>query len=195
GASAGSEVTFDMQTHLREIEDYLPQAVNFGREYRNSEEGIEIDGSLLAVCEPPLMNEIVDDAKDDRRVTMMMATSLDAAMRKKYFADTGFDGAMYRSPSLPPIAFQADEMCAPHTMYLLEPKSFFFVYAAGGQPGGMNANINWLAPSGVRWHMVHGATMGTPTANYQAGTYQTFTVTCDQPPANVCLKHIKSSAQ
>lgn len=192
-AAAGSEVAFDIDTHFRDAEDILPQRVATGRMKRGavdgtSEMGPTLKQSLLALMPTDLLNDAVHDSGDDRRFTLAVAANENSAVNRKMYAEVGFEGFVYHSPTLGPIAFQGDAACPPHVIYMLEPNSFFWVTFAGRR-----SEIDWIEEGGTRWFPMTGDTNGTLTYYKQAAAFTWACLGCDQPGANVRFTGIKSS--
>lgn len=196
GASEGSEVTFDIDTHMGELEDVLSQTVELSRTLRgktvpnmsNPEDYLSINGAMLAVSQPDILNDAVRDAADSIRFTTTMSMTLKDAERKEMFGVVGFKGIVYQSASLPPVAFLGDPASQPNKMRLLEPASMFTLTFGGG----LN-KINWLRQRGGIWTRLEGDTNRTPTFFKQAGAWTSAYMVYDQPKTNAELRWIKSS--
>lgn len=192
-AAAGSEVAFDADVHLRELEDSIPfaAAVKGGRTRRALKplEGITIKNSLVAITTPSIVNDAVADAKANLRFTTNYAASLGTAEKKKIFGSVGFDGIVYHSPSLGVIALQADAACRPYRMEIIEPNSFFYLTYPG-----MSGNVEWYAPSGKRFTEVAGDN-GRKTYYVQGAAHTALALCNDQPGANMEIRGVKSSAE
>lgn len=192
-AASGSEVAFDADVHLRELEDSIPfaAAVKGGRNKRalSPLKGITIKNSLVAITTPSIVNDAVADAKANLRFTANYAGTLEAAEKKKVFGSVGFDGIVYHSPSLGVIALQADAACRPYRMEIIEPNSFFYLTYPG-----MSGNVEWYSPNGKRFTMVTGDN-GRHTYYVQGAAHTALALCNDQPQANMEIRGVKSSAE
>ena len=198
GASAGSEVAFDMRTHFRELEDALPFKVLIenGRGSRigadldtDSEHALKINGSaLMFVTTNHIANEAVDEAQSSLQFTT--TAKMDAETREKLFGRVGFSGISYQSPTGLDIAIVADPNCVPYRGYLIEPSSFQWIDWAE------SANALHFVPfpgGGNIWPVF--GTNGRPTEYLQMRAYENVALLCDQPGVNVEFRHIKASTQ
>ena len=196
GASAGSEVTFDYDAHFGELEDVMSQTVELSRLHRgssmpnmdNPEDYLSINGAMLAVSAPDIVNDAVREMADSQRFVSTAATTLDAARRKALFGTVNFEGVVYHSASLPPIVLQGDAASQPNVMRLIEPASMFMLTFGGG----VN-KINWLKGANGIWTRLEGDTNRTPTFFVQAGCWTAAYMVFDQPKVNCELRFIKSS--
>ncbi len=197
GASSGSEVTFDIDTHFGELEDIMSQTVELSRLNRgasnsnmsNPEDYLAINGAMLGVAAPDIVNDAVRDAADSIRFTSTMSRTLDDAQRKEFFGNIGFTGIVYHSASLPPIALLGDAASQPNVLRLLEPASMFMLTFGGGLD-----KINWVKnDAGGVWQRLEGDTNRTPTFFRQAGAWTAAYMVYDQPRTNCELRYIKSS--
>ena len=203
GASAGTEKDFDMDEHFGQLEDTMPFIIDYGRGQRNigdglsgAEDKIEAPPVMLFATTPAIVNYIARiNGADSARFTTTAAMSLDAAKKKEMFGVVGFEGTVYHSPSLPPVAFQADPNCKPFRGYLLDPQSFRLLTFGKAPGNGERVNIEWVTHGGAgRIHPCYGSTGGL-TFYVQAGAHTSCGLTCDQPRANVGFQHIKSDRQ
>ncbi len=189
GGTDGSEVTFDIDTHFRELEDYMPFMVKAGRQARvRADQGINLKKSLLAICPVSIVNDQVAEAKTTMRFTATAATSMDAATRRELFGEVGFDGLVYHSASLGPIAFQADPACRPYHIELIDPNSCFYVSMTGN-----TREVTWLSGSNGRWTPLEGDTNRTPTFYVQGGAWVAMQLVWDQPRTCTEIQWVKSS--
>ena len=196
-AAAGSEVTFDIEDHFRDAEDYLADSVQLGRVWRKNtaangssgnNKGLSIGESLVALARPDLINEATRDANGTNLFTRTMSMSLDDAKSKKLFGIVGWDGVVYHSATLGTIALNADVAAKPYQVSVIEPSSFFWV-TFGGDP----FKIEWLMNGSSRWFPMTGDTNGTLTHYKQGGAYTHVCLMCDQPQANFLVTGVQSS--
>jgi hypothetical protein len=111
--------------------------------------------------------------------------NVEAAKAYRNIGVSGFEGFVWHSFTLGSVAIQADTNCTPHTAYIIEPSSFFYITPPGGE------GIQWLSHGqGSRIWPIHGDTLGTPTFSRQAMAYCLIGLQNDQPQANAIIKHI-----
>ena len=187
-AAAGSEVVFDMDQHLAQLADILPQRIQTGRAKRkvDSEEGIAWGESLVAITTPKLANQATRDAADMQRFTSATALSADDAGRKRLFGEVGFEGMVWHSMTLGQVAIQADSVAAPHKVRILDPNSWNVLTMAGGM-----RSIEWLKTGGSRFVRYMG-TNNRMTFTMMAGAFTVALLYCDQPGANAEITGVKS---
>lgn len=183
----GAAVPFDMDTHFRELADVLPYRCRTGRKARLKDNvGLSIPDSLVAITTIRLVNYVVDECKDTQRITWI-GKGTDKAARRAMVGTVGFDGAVYHSPSLGTIAFQADKMCVPETLYIIDPSSFFWV-----NQGGSAHSIEWLKQGSQLFYPKWG-TQGRRTFVQEGGAYAAMALVCDQIGCNAKIQDIKSA--
>lgn len=187
-AAAGSEVTLDIDAHLGIAADVIPGMIDFSRQQRR-EEGLTMPATRhVAIMSNTLVNESVRELFDTGRFTSGYMEKSEAE-QKKLFGFVGFDGVVYRSPTLGSIAFQADPVAAPYTIDVIDPSSFFWLYGSKG-----NRGVEWLRDGGSRWNRVKDASNDNrPTFFLQAGCYSMMLLACDSPQSNFRLTGVKSS--
>lgn len=189
--TSGTPLAFDMELHFGEIEDTLPYRVETGRRQRmNSEQGLGMLGSLVAIAEPKIVNDAVREASASRQFTIQTAKSMEAADRRELFGEVGFNGIVYHSPSMGQIALQADAMAEPETINIIDPNSFFFIYW-----GKRKGQVNWLKmdSNGSIWRRKSGVTVGRPTYYLEGAADAICCLQCDQPGVNTRIRYVKSS--
>lgn len=191
-ATAGSEETFDIDTHLREVADVLPRSMNTGRKlrkYKNPEHSINAPKSLVLITTLELANEATQTVADQNRFTSESAKSMDAAKYKALFGNLGFEGTVWHSATLGPVAIQADSSARKHKMTLIDPQSWFYLYL-----GKTNNTLGWITnDNGGRWHNVADTSTDRLTFKKQCGAYMACLLACDQPGANAEITGVKSS--
>lgn len=192
-AAAGSEVELDADEHFRDVEDYLGNRVVLNRLAR---QGIDPNGptinAMSALLRPELLNHLVREAKDDKRITFVGSTTVDAAKSRQVIAESGFDGYVLHSPTLGEIDFQADVACVPYKIFLTDPNSFFWVTFGGLGPRAME----WLTQGqGSKIVRMNGATNQTPTYYLQAAAHTCLCLACDAIQNNVLIEGVKSANQ
>ena len=191
-AAAGSEEEIDLDAHFGRLADVWPQAVNWGRGARareTPEDDTLLPGALLAIGPVDLINAIMLEGEDSARFTMTI--DLQPDQRTKLFAHVGFDGIVWHTATLPPIAFQADAAAAKFKFRIIDPQSWGFINLTAG--AGMYG-IEWLRNGmggGNRWQRVQG-TNGRPTHQLTAGAYAAALMYCDQPRANAEIGGVKT---
>ncbi|HUU96000.1 MAG TPA: hypothetical protein VM487_09680, partial [Phycisphaerae bacterium] len=193
-ATAGSEVAFDLRSHIRPLEDVLGRAIKTGRNARRQspQEGVSISDAMVGIAGPEIINDVVDEAINSINFTATQSTSMDAATRQRLFGNVGFEGIVYHSPTLGSIALEADPACRPYVVELLEPNSFFWMYFADGRPGRPRWTGDW---DRVQSTTLTGGTYGTPTFYRQKGYWCAMLLVCDQLMANAEIQGVKSSRQ
>ena len=185
-AASGSEVNFDLDTHLGQLADILPQRVRLGRQQRVKDvDGVNMKQLMLAVTTSKIANEATRDSVNNHRFTTVAQASLDASQRRQVYGDVGFNGVVYHSTTLGDIAIQPDTAAPPFKVRLIEPNSFFFLEQGGRA-------IRWLDNSGKRFQRSVGSNARL-TFYQQAGYYSMCALECDQPAANAEITGVKSS--
>jgi len=102
----------------------------------------------------------------------------------------GFEGYVWHSATLGEVLMQPDTNCKPHTAFILEPSSFFWITPPGGD------RVQWLSHgSAGRVWPIHGDTLGTPTFSRQAMAYRMCGLMCDQPKANAIIEGILTARE
>ena len=193
-SAAGSETILDLDEHVGQLADVLPQVVNVGRRARMAnmafdvENDISLPTAMVLVTTPKLANSAVRDAADTARFTKTMLMSDES--KRELFGTVGFDGIVYRSATLPPIAIQADLAAERYKMRLIDPQSFSIIKLDDAS-NGVQLGINWLLTNGNRWHRVHG-TNGRLTNEQVAAGNAAALLMCDQPQANAEIRGVKS---
>uniref|UniRef100_A0A6H1ZGU9 Uncharacterized protein n=1 Tax=viral metagenome TaxID=1070528 RepID=A0A6H1ZGU9_9ZZZZ len=195
-AAPGSEVTFDMDTHLAQLDVTLPYRVKNGRNGRriDIDEGISMPEALVAITTPSIAREATTDATSTIRFTTAAEASMSGAERKRLFGVTGFDGIVWRSPNLGHVAIQSDTAARPFKVDIIDPQSFHFL-TLGGQDGGTlpQQGLRWLRnPKGGRFERVRG-TNNRPTFYVDAGAWTSLLLFCDQIGANAEIQGVKGS--
>jgi len=203
GASEGSEVEFDPETHLAELADNWITQVRVGRKMRraqvinigNAGPGgksgrIEISDHLVLVTEPKMVNHVVTEAKATEQFVHSSMLNEKAAVALKRIGVEGFDGYVWHSPSLGSVAMLGDPNCKPHHAFLIEPSSFFWIEPKDGQ------RITWVSHGkGSRVWPIAGDTNGTPTYSRQAAAHIMLGLQNDQPQANAMIEHIQTARE
>ena len=185
----GAAVTFDMDTHLRELADILPYKDQTGRQMRNAdmnEPGIEWKEALLGITTVRICNDVVDAARDSQRFTFAGAMT-DKKARRKMFGAIGFDGVIYHSPLLGSVAFQADTHARPEKLSIVDPNAFFWIKQGGGPHA-----IEWLMQGGSRFQPLRGSN-ARRTFYQDAAYWSTMALGCDQIGTCAEIQDIKSS--
>ena len=203
GASAGSEVEFSVSTHLSELARSWYVQVQSGRRDRakngrslgtgmpgGKAQGIAISEHLVAICEPQMLEHITENAGDSQRFTHASLLNEAAAKALQLIGVSGYEGYVWHSPQLGEVAFHADTNCTPHTIYFIEPSSFFWIQEPGGQ------RLGWISngSAGRVWGVV-GDTLKTPTYTRQAACHVALGLKNDQPQANAVVKHVCTAAE
>jgi len=194
--SGGNAVDFDLETHLREVAEVMPDRVNTGRNGRaymgdieDVDEGVNIPKALVAITTAGIANEAIATAADTQRFTAKHSSEMDESVRRSLFGNVGFEGVVWHSPTLPPIAIQPDVAAAPEQMTIIDPQSWFWLRMAG-------APMQWLGNGSDRWSRVNDPDSDNrQTFEQQAGAYATAMLVCDQPGANAQIKGVKSSTE
>jgi len=185
--TSGTPVELDLDVHLRELADILPNRVQTGRMARQANtEGINLKESLVAISTPRIINAVVDEGLDSRRFTSMSTTSMDAGQRRNLIGESGFDGYVWHNPTLGPIAFQEDVMARPNIVELLDATTFFWLYIGDGVQ-----SIKWLDNNGTRFDRVRG-TNNRQTYHQDAGAWTALSLQNDQIGANAEIQGVKS---
>ena len=194
GATAGSPVALDIDTHFRAIENSLGYKVRLaqGRAVRAIGQGMRTGPnnelaiskrSLTLITTPEIENDVVDEARDTIRFTSTAAMSQDTV--KELVGQVGFTGFFYNSPTLGHVAMVADPNCKPYHAFCIDPESFHRL--DGGTAG---KGLKWVMNAGSRLHPVYGDTNKTPTYYQQVACYRYAALLCDQPGVNFCLRYI-----
>ena len=189
-APDSAPAVFDPSEHFRDAEDILPQRLNTARIKRKSpgRQGPAVVESLVAVCQPNLINEAVRGLKDTAMFTRAQAAG-DAEARKALFGASGFDGYVYHSPTLKTVALQEDIAMRPNALYIIEPNSFFWL-----EFGTEGSAVEWIPLNGgKRWAPIMDPSTGRPTYYQQAAVNLNACLCCDQISANVAITGVKSS--
>lgn len=191
-AADGAEVTFDLDAHLGLLADTLPQAVKTGRNDRaadNDEEDIIFPSNLTAIVPIDLSNSVLQEAESSARFTKTIDMTKD--VKAELFGQVSFDGIVWHSATLPPIAFQADGAAAKFRLRLIDPQSWGYLNFNSG--GKAQFGINWTktgGAAGTRWTRKPG-TNGLNTFQLVAGAWAAALMFCDQPQANAEIRGIK----
>jgi hypothetical protein len=198
GATSSSAVEFDPEEHLMELADNWISQVVAGRSDRKSlnegnpggkEYAIEISDSLLMTMEPKLLNHLANLMANKNQFMSSLSMSEAAAKKFQAIGVDGFTGYVWQSPTLGTVACQADTNCEPHSVFLLEPSSFFWVEPEGGQ------GIEWAMNGSSRIWPIAGSTLGTPTMYQQVMAYCLLGLLCDQPQANAKIQYVCSARE
>jgi len=202
--TAAAPVEFDPDEHLAELAENWIFRVKAGRAGRRTmgvgmpdgiNEQIAISEHLLMIMEPKMMNHVVNGAEDKLRFTAASQMSETSAKALRLIGVEGFEGYVWHSPILGEIAVKADTNCKPHSAYILEPSSWFWIDPPGG------SSTKWLPHGGSSriWPITGsqgGATgYGTPTFERQAMAYKMRGLMCDQPGANAEIRHILTARE
>ena len=197
--TSSTYVEFDPDEHLVELADNYINMVKAGRAKRRSlgvgmpggvNKEIQISDNLLAICEPKMLTHIVNGAEDKLRFTHASTMNEAAAKALRMIGVEGFEGYVWHSPTLGEVCFQPDTNCTPHSMYITEPSSWFWIEPPGGQ------GVKWLQHGGgSRIWPIAGDTLGTPTMSRQAMAYSMIGLMCDQPRANAEIKGILTARE
>ena len=192
-------VEFDPDEHLSELANNWIFRVKAGRSGRRTmgegmpdgiNEQIKISEHLLAIMEPKMVNHVVSGAEDKLRFTHSSAMNESSAKALQMIGVEGFEGYVWHSPTLGEICVKADTNCKPHSAYMIEPSSFFWIDPPSG------SGIKWLPHgSGGRIWPISGDTNGTPTFERQAMGYKSRGLMCDQPGANAEIRHILTAQE
>jgi len=178
-------IDLDVEEHFGQLAEDLAYSISWGRKQRASK-GIEVNPSMVCISTPRLAAEAARQSGDDVRLT----SALDSAERKRLFGRVGFEGTYFHSPTLGPVAIQADPVATPHTVRFLEPDSWFWIT---GHKGNSPNTLEWLDVGG-RWHYSYGSN-GRLENKLQAGALMRLGFGCDQPGANFQLSGVKSSLE
>lgn len=191
-SGGSSPVALNLWTHMQKFAIPLAKRIGSGRRLRqrvmNPEEALDLPESLVMVGPPDLIEEAASQAADTAQFATAMATSMGDAERGKLFGQVGFDGVVWRCPTLGTVAFQSDVGARPNKLDLIDPSSLFYLYL------GANQEPQWVPnDAGGRWHAVHGASTGKITYQRQAMCWTACRLVCDQPGANAEIQGIKNS--
>jgi hypothetical protein len=198
GATSSAPVEFDPEEQLMELADNWISQVVAGRGDRKSlnqgnpggkEYAIEISDSLLMTMEPKLLNHLANLMAQKNQFMSSLSMSEGAAKKFQAIGVDGFTGYVWQSPTLGTVACQADSNCEPHSVYILEPSSFFWVEPEGGQ------GIEWAMNGNSRIWPISGSTLGTPTMFQQVMAYCLLGLLCDQPQANAKIQYVCSARE
>jgi len=194
-----SPVEFDPDEHLVELAVNWIFRVRAGRAGRKTmgegmpdglNEQIKISEHLLAIMEPKMVSHLANGAEDKLRFTHSSSMSESTAKALQMIGVEGFEGYVWHSPTLGEICVKADTNCKPHSAYVIEPSSFFWIDPPGGN------GLKWLPHgSGGRIWPISGNTNGTPTFERQAMAYKSRGLMCDQPGANAEIRHILTARE
>lgn len=192
--TAASPVEFDPDEHLFELAENWIFRVKAGRAGRRTmgegmpggvNEEIKISEHLLGIMEPKMLQHVTNGAEDKLRFTHSSQMNESSAKALQMIGVEGFEGYVWHSPVLGEICMKADTNCKPHSAYIIEPSSFFWIDPPGG------GSTRWLPHgSGGRIWPISGDTKGTPTFMRQAMAYKMRGLMCDQPGANAEIRHI-----
>ncbi|HUX16986.1 MAG TPA: hypothetical protein VMW52_10975 [Phycisphaerae bacterium] len=181
--SGGADVVLDVDDHLGDMAERLAYVVKYGRRER-AKDGISVTNQMVAISTPKLVSEASRQGGDNMRMTI----AIDEATRKRLFGRSGFEGYVFHSPTLGPIALQGDPVATPNLARLLEPDSWFWIVGHDGS----QKTIEWLDKDGSRWHYERG-TNGRMKNILQAGALMRLGLGNDQPKGNAQLDGLKSS--
>jgi hypothetical protein len=185
-AASGSEVALDLDTHLRRVANTMPYRVSVARR-RNREQGLSVGNAMVAITTPELVNQATTEAAASQQWTSAALGSMDAAKRKALFGQVGFEGMVFHSATLGPIAFQEDVMAAPYKIRMLEPSTWFWL-AQGASP--QSDAVEWIM-GGINGGRIHPVPSDDGDARLtfyqQAGGYKSMMLVCDQPGPNIEL--------
>jgi len=202
GVTRGTSSTykeFDPDEHLVEYADTCINLVKAGRKERRSigkgmpggvNKEIKISDHLVMVVEPKMGNHIVNGAEDKLRFTHASTMNEASAKALRMIGVEGFEGYVWHSFTLGEVAIVADTNCQPHSAFILEPSSFFWIEPPGGQ------RVQWLPFTGgsriwpIAGNVAADETYGTPTMSRQAMAYSMLGLMCDQPRANAMIECI-----
>jgi hypothetical protein len=197
--TAAEPVEFDPDEHLAELAENWIFRVKAGRAGRKTmgegmpsgvNEQIQISEHLLAIMEPKMLQHVSSGAEDKLRFTAAAQMSESSAKALEMIGVSGFEGYVWHSPILGEVCMKADTNCKPHSAYIVEPSSFFWIDPPGG------SGVKWLPHgSGGRIWPIAGSTNGTPTFERQAMAYKSRGLMCDQPAANSEIRHILTARE
>jgi len=185
--SGSANVTFDLDTHLRPLADYLPQAIAKGRKAR-SKVMTQSSKAMVAIGPADIINEATQEAHDTVRFTSALRMNKDE--KKSLFGDVGFEGVVWHSATLGPIAFDYDPFARPNKLDIIDPEAWHWLTDGEGLGG-----VQWLpGPVNGRWHPVYNNSSGNELTFYiQAGCWTMAKPYCDQPQTQIEIQGIKSS--
>jgi len=189
-AASGSEVVLDLDDHLGQASKIMAQiAGSRERRRQDAEKEIVWKNGLVAIGTPALIDEAAREAKDTMRFTSA-APGGEAAAKKALWGDVGFEGTVWHSPTLGPVALQSDAMASRYKLRLCNPDSWFFL-SLGGKSG-FKRGIQWQKTAGSRFTRKVG-TNGLHTFDIVASAWMACLLGNDQPKSNVEITGVKSS--
>ena len=192
----GGAVTFDIDTHLADYESVMPTRVNSGRNKRPSlwegkvetaEEGIKLPEMLVAIGEPGLIRTAINSGSATHQFTAAEALTREAAEKRGRIAVEGFEGLVWHSATIGPIAFEADEASVPNKLRILVSDSFFYVLFGSKEYG----QIQWATYAGNSRFQRISDSNGSPTYYITGGAWTMAQLSCDQIGANAEIRGVK----
>jgi len=186
-ASGGSNVTFDLDTHLRPIANRLPTMLKMSRIARSDGMSISTKG-LVAVGPPDLINSATQEAHDNQEFTRVSASTMDASKRAELYGEVGFEGVTWHSATAPVISFEFDPMARPNKLDILDPEAWHWLADGEGDKG-----LEWM-PGTIngRWSAINDTTSNAPTFYIQAAAFTMGLVYCDCPGTQIEIQGIAS---
>ena len=192
---AGDTVPIDIDVHFRDVAVIAPSRMRAGRLHRQglgeitaAKEALNLPEVLVAVGPHSLIESAAEQIGDSQRFTSFTANSVDAARRKELFGQTGFDGTVIHSATLPPIALQSDKLARKNKLSILDPQSFQFLKAPGPE-------MVWVKQNGGIWHVKPDASTGRLTETKQGGYRTSALLFNDQPGVNFELQGLRSDRE
>jgi hypothetical protein len=183
-AAAGAEEVLDLEDHVGRLADVLPGMVQLTKKARR-DQGISISKAMAAIMSVSLVNQSVQSLFD----TQLLMSKYGKEESQDLFGSVGFSGVTYNSPTLGPIAFQADPVAAPNTIDLLDPSSWLWFTGGKGMSG-----VDWEKNGSSRWFPVYDSGNDNRLTHYiQAGCRTAALLACDCPKTNARITGVKSS--
>jgi len=185
--SGTSNVNLDIPTHFGEMVDTMAMVIGPSRIWRG-ERDFKVSNALVAQAQPDLVNEIARQAgEDNARFTAEISSTMDAARKKHFVANAGWNGAVLHHPNFPPIVVQPEPLCPPNKIRLFDPSAWTFYRLGGSRP-------NWIRnDTGGRWHVRRNTSTGQLTKTRDASAYVHETLVCDQPRTVYEIQGVKST--
>jgi len=197
--TSSTYVEFDVDEQLVELGANWINMVKAGRSQRRTlgvgmpggpNKEIQISEHLMMIMEPGMCDHVVNGAEDKLRFTHASAMNEAAAKALQMIGVEGFEGYVWHNFTLGEIAIESDTNCKPHSAFIVEPSSWFWIEPPGGQ------GVQWLQHGGgSRIWPIAGDTLGTPTFSRQAMGYSMIGLMCDQPRANAMIEGILTARE
>lgn len=171
-----TSTTLDIDTHIGAAATVLADVTPKARLQRARNQP-KAPSALLLVCRPDLAEEIARQCGDaSLRFQRKDYAGTDEARNANLVAVRGWTGAVLTSLSFYPMAVEVDNLCAPNTIYIVDPQAYEWITLGPDRP-------KFDTSGGQTWFPVLDTSTGRRLPKVEATALQFLVPWCDNPKA------------